>query len=233
MPITRDPRKPPLQPPEPLLQPPEPLLQPPEPLLRLIEPTTTGAEKWKRRDEGQQVPLRGTEPPPSQEDLKSLVVSGTQGHMLPLRRRNTGTPIVTEAAATMNEIQGAEKTIRIAPTGIPSISHPTAHLAQLVETTVRPPPDLPVSILVILPETLLVSLPATIPGGTANPAVVSQRRGHPVSQNHDLSLQKENPLIQSLKSSRNRKTNWNVTWVLPDHVTRLLTGESELPDSCT
>ena len=124
----------------------------------------------------------------------------------------------------MNKIQGAEiralatkKTILIAPTEIPSISHLAAHLAQLVETmveiTVRPLPDLPVAVLMILPKTLLVSLPATIPGETANPTVVSQLRGCPVSQSHDLSLRKENPLIQSLKSRRNRKTNWNVTWI--------------------
>ena len=163
-------------------------------------------EKWKRRDEGQQVPLRRTEPPPSREDLKSLVVSETRGHTLPLRRRNTGTPIVTGAAATMSEVQ-SEKTILIALTEIPHISHLAAHLAQLIKTTVRPPPDLPVTVLVILPETLLVSPPATIPGGTANPAVVSQPKGCPVSQNHDLSLQKENPLIQSLKNRRNRKMN--------------------------
>ena len=174
----------------------------------------TGAKKWKRRDEGQQVPLRRTDPPPSREDLKSLVVSGTRGHMVPLRKRNTGAPIVTGAAATMSEIQGAkiralatEKTILITPTEIPRISHLVAHLAQLVKTTVRPPPDLPVAVLVILPETLLVSPPATISGGTANPAVVSQPKGRPVSQNHDPSLQKENPLIQSLKDRWNRKMN--------------------------
>ena len=80
------------------------------------------------------------------------------------------------------------KTILITPTEIPSIGHPAAHLAQPVEITVRPPPDLPVAILVILPETLLVSLPVTFPRGTANPAVVSQPRGRPVSQNHNPSL---------------------------------------------
>ena len=69
---------------------------------------TTGAEKWKQRDEGQQVPLRRTETPLSREDLKSIVAFGTQGHELLPRRRNTGTPIVTGAAATMNEIQGVE-----------------------------------------------------------------------------------------------------------------------------
>ena len=112
----------------------------------------------------------------------------------------------------MNELQGvkipaivAGKTILIAK--IPHLSHLAAHLAQLVETTVRPPPDLPVAVLVILPETLLVSPPATLLGRTAYPAVISQPKGHPVSQNHDLSLRKENPLIQSLKDCRNRKTN--------------------------
>ena len=138
----------------------------------------------------------------------------------------------------MSKIQGAkiralatEKTILIALTEIPHISHLAAHLAQLVETTVRPQPDLPVAVLVILPETLLVSPPATIPGGTVNPAVVSQLKGHPISQNHDLSLRKENPPDPEPKEPPEQEDELECDVDLPDHVTRLLTGESELPET--
>ena len=74
-----------------------------------------------------------------------------------------------------------------------------------------------------------MSLPATIPGGTANPAVVSQPRGRPVSQNHDPSLRKEKSPDPEPKELPEQEDKLECDVVLPDHVTRLLTGEPELP----
>ena len=183
------------------------------------------------------MPLCRTNPPPCREDLKSLVVSGTQGRTLPLRKPNTGTPIITGAAATMSETQGAkiralatEKIILIAPqrSTFKSPSRSSSSTGKdHSKTSTR--------------SSSGHSRDSARDSSSESTSDHSRRHREPRSNKPtERSSRKPEPRPKSSKRKSpdpepkgplEQEDELDYDEVLPDHVTRLLTGESELPET--